>query len=88
MVRGKPHSAQTPALPPLTRVRRQISVIGSEPWPRRPRRQARRMARRMASMQPRRLDTSSTLLPLTTSSPNVKDPRRLDAWILDASTPS
>ena len=29
MVRGKPHSAQTPALRPLTRVRGQISVIGS-----------------------------------------------------------
>ena len=29
MVRGTPHSAQTPALRPLTRVRGQISVIGS-----------------------------------------------------------
>ena len=28
MVRGKPHSAQTPALRPLTRVRGQLSVIG------------------------------------------------------------
>jgi hypothetical protein len=35
--------------------------------------------RRMASAQPRHLDTSSTLTPVTPPVVNVKDPRHLDA---------